>query len=475
MRKFSIFLNKMQKLMHFSKIRVIVLWVLCALFMITNTTTASELSGKTHFERSSWLWTFSFNVVAKIDSSGTVQLYIKDVKKAHRQAWASMHIQAKITKIKHNFGDRIIYIKVTFQGTSNHFSESLETGKVIWGPPTEVAHETWTDRGIYIHVPQGYQLPENLEPGPPADYSYQSPQSEQPESNDPCNPENRISKSVPATREEFTNKTYVKFKKGHTRIKIVGCNKWMGLQDGMELKPGDIVQTLVDGRAIIVLSGSSFVRVKPNTTMIIPKKENTSEKVSLLKLVWGVLWVHAKKEKNMLKVATPQAVCGVRGTEFEVSYINGKSCVKALKHSVWFSDIGKKHVVVVPEGMMSCMTDQDIKPSSPAPITGNIDENISMLNIAGIWNTNWGQMILKQHGKYISGTYTYDKGKLEGVLKGRVLTGKWMEAPTYKPCNDSGAIKFTFSLDGKSFTGHWRYGFKGNSWSGEWRGTFIGK
>jgi len=118
--------------------------------------------------------------------------------------------------------------------------------------------------------------------------------------------------------EEFSNKTYLKFKKGMVRVKKAN-GRWVKAVTNMELGIGDTIKTLSNGRATVVLAGTAFLKVKPKSELIIPKdKSNTSEKVSLVKLATGVLWAHAKKEKNSLKVATPQAICGVRGTEFIV-------------------------------------------------------------------------------------------------------------------------------------------------------------
>lgn len=94
-----------------------------------------------------------------------------------------------------------------------------------------------------------------------------------------------------------------------------------------------------------------------------------------------------------------------------------------------------------------------------------------MLSIAGIWDTNFGQMTITQSGNRITGTYTHDNGKIEGTLKENILTGKWSEAPSYRPPNDAGDFKFIFSQGFKSFEGYWRYGFGGKDWSGEWHGN----
>ena len=97
----------------------------------------------------------------------------------------------------------------------------------------------------------------------------------------------------------------------------------------------------------------------------------------------------------------------------------------------------------------------------------------STLNVAGTWNTNFGKMILKQEGTRVRGHYSHDNGRIEGLLQGNLFTGKWEEAPTYRPSHDAGACEFLFSGDGTSFKGHWRYGFGGKAWNGGWSGKKV--
>ena len=100
-----------------------------------------------------------------------------------------------------------------------------------------------------------------------------------------------------------------------------------------------------------------------------------------------------------------------------------------------------------------------------APVRGTA----SLQNFAGKWKTNWGMMILDAGG---NGTYTHDKGRIKGIVHGRVLTGTWSEAPSYKPPKDAGDVEFTLSADGNSFTGKWRYGHSG-SWHYDWQGERV--
>ncbi len=126
--------------------------------------------------------------------------------------------------------------------------------------------------------------------------------------------------------------------------------------------------------------------------------------------------------------------------------INGKT--EKIKKQ--YSELLKECEVNEPENM----------PSTEIPEEVTID-------VSGMWYTNWGEMMLTQTDNNVSGTYTWDDGKIEGVLNGNVLTGTWSEKPTYSPPGDAGVIEFIFN--GNSFTGTWGYGDE--PLSGLWEGT----
>lgn len=90
-------------------------------------------------------------------------------------------------------------------------------------------------------------------------------------------------------------------------------------------------------------------------------------------------------------------------------------------------------------------------------------------SFSGVWNTDWGTLTLVQDGEHVTGEYTHDSGRVDGVVIGNVLKGTWSEAPTYKPPNDAGDLEFQLGAQGTSFAGRWRYGSSGewNGWNGE--------
>lgn len=83
-------------------------------------------------------------------------------------------------------------------------------------------------------------------------------------------------------------------------------------------------------------------------------------------------------------------------------------------------------------------------------------------------------MTLRQDGDRVTGTYDFPadqkNGRIEGVIKDRVMSGHWLQA-SFKPPNDAGSVEFTFAPDGSSFTGKWSNGYGGQWDNTAWNGT----
>ncbi|WP_456322146.1 hypothetical protein [Hydrogenimonas sp.] len=97
------------------------------------------------------------------------------------------------------------------------------------------------------------------------------------------------------------------------------------------------------------------------------------------------------------------------------------------------------------------------------------------IQVAGVWETSFGNLSLAQQGKAVKGHYPYHNGKISGELNRNVLTGYWLEegsgtCPTaLQGYRKWGRFKFIFSSDGKRFDGTWGYCDKttGGTWSGK--------
>lgn len=86
---------------------------------------------------------------------------------------------------------------------------------------------------------------------------------------------------------------------------------------------------------------------------------------------------------------------------------------------------------------------------------------------SGIWETAFlddtdGEegttvMQLNQSGDAVTGSYDFRLGVIAGVAAGPILSGSWMQGPSYRAPEDLGEFEFTVGADCSSYAGRWRY------------------
>lgn len=89
----------------------------------------------------------------------------------------------------------------------------------------------------------------------------------------------------------------------------------------------------------------------------------------------------------------------------------------------------------------------------------------------GTWSTTYGEMVLRQSGRRVVGTYTFGHGEIEGTVNGDTLKFKWIE----RDSGSSGTGEFTLSPDGDAFRGPWVYDSQPNDPPSEWTGQRMGR
>ena len=70
---------------------------------------------------------------------------------------------------------------------------------------------------------------------------------------------------------------------------------------------------------------------------------------------------------------------------------------------------------------------------------------------SGVFQTDFNDMVFTWDGNRVTATYDFRDGRIEGVLNGHTLTGRWTQN------NGKGRIKFEFNDDFTAFTGKWSY------------------
>jgi ferric-dicitrate binding protein FerR (iron transport regulator) len=99
---------------------------------------------------------------------------------------------------------------------------------------------------------------------------------------------------------------------------------------GMLVLLGDKIETLAASELTLVLSGGTELKLSESSTMTIDQNVASQPAIrSTVGLIVGKLraLVNATAARSVdFKVHTPNAVAGVRGTDFEIAYIEGKPC-----------------------------------------------------------------------------------------------------------------------------------------------------
>jgi hypothetical protein len=92
-------------------------------------------------------------------------------------------------------------------------------------------------------------------------------------------------------------------------------------------------------------------------------------------------------------------------------------------------------------------------------------------NFTGTWNSTYGEMVLRQSGRRVTGTYTFGHGEIEGTINRDTLQFRWIE----RDSGSSGTGEFILAKDGDSFRGPWGYDGRQDESPGEWTGTRISR
>jgi hypothetical protein len=420
-----------------------------------------EYTAPKHVVFESSVWTFEFDLDVDFSSDGTATAKISNVRKTHPPSWADLSLTATVAKVSKSSDKITALVEIAITGHANRFRAPLPTaddpGTWTW---SEGSKEPFTDTMKewvvfpYDKYPELAGI-EHFEAGDPTVVSVDGGQPTKPDSGS----------------SESGSKAKIDYVKGRVKVKKAGGD-WIDATKGMELEIGDMVKTLSDGKVSVYLFEKdeqsslnepvAIIRVKPDSEFVVPEdKANTEKKIGFIKMVKGFLWARAKKEEDSLKVATPNAICGVRGTEFEVAFKDGITCVNVIEGTVWLAEAEGLNEHIITAGQKACIPDRGQHMITPQAGTGQL---------SGTWKTSFGLMTLTQDGSHVTGSYPHDSGKIQGTLEGNVLRGSWSESPSYKPPKDAGDLEFVFSEDGRNFTGTWRYGSQKQSWDGKWTG-----
>ena len=116
------------------------------------------------------------------------------------------------------------------------------------------------------------------------------------------------------------------------------------------LSPGDVVSTGVKGKATILFSDGSQVRLNQNSRIeLTPPVSAGKGKRSLFRVVWGEVWVRLRPGNA---VQTRSAIAGARGTEFQLAVDQDETAILTVTEGSvdFFNEYG---AVLVQESQQS--------------------------------------------------------------------------------------------------------------------------
>ena len=101
-------------------------------------------------------------------------------------------------------------------------------------------------------------------------------------------------------------------------------NKWEKVRQGDSILKGDRIQTGRNSRAELVFKNKIFLRASANSEINVRSLFGDTKEQDLdVNLIRGTLWTSAfrkLKKKSQLKIRTPVAVMGVKGTQFNTVF-----------------------------------------------------------------------------------------------------------------------------------------------------------
>jgi hypothetical protein len=106
-------------------------------------------------------------------------------------------------------------------------------------------------------------------------------------------------------------------------IKHNGADEWVQAKMGAQLFSADSLRTAAGGFAAVQFMDNSIIKVRPNSILALSGEVRGKDDASTrLAMEVGEVFLQITKQKSDFEVATPSAVCVVKGTEFGTN-VNG--------------------------------------------------------------------------------------------------------------------------------------------------------
>lgn len=77
-------------------------------------------------------------------------------------------------------------------------------------------------------------------------------------------------------------------------------------------------------------------------------------------------------------------------------------------------------------------------------------------SVFGVWEYNFGSLVLNQDGSKVTGYYDWEDGMITGEIKNNIFYAVWKDQPTYSPPEDTGRC-IAKVYNNNKFNGSWGY------------------
>ncbi len=128
----------------------------------------------------------------------------------------------------------------------------------------------------------------------------------------------------------------------------------------MDFKDQDLIQTFDKGKVHLTLMGGDAIFLAPKTEILFEEKlEIKGSKRILnrtLKLNGRLLAIIQRSDETPIQIRTPNAIVGVKGTEFVVEFLSKATNVGTLKGIVYLSSLTTGDSIDLEAGTMSSVS-----------------------------------------------------------------------------------------------------------------------
>jgi tetratricopeptide (TPR) repeat protein len=137
---------------------------------------------------------------------------------------------------------------------------------------------------------------------------------------------------------------------GRAEVRKGAAAPWLPASNLQLLSDGDILRTLAQSRAVILLNDETQMKLNANTTLELRSVRQTSTLLtrivqtsaaqgdqSLLNIASGQVWLRSRLKPANVRVRTPAVTAAIRGTEFDLKVADdGESVLTMLEGQVDF-------------------------------------------------------------------------------------------------------------------------------------------